>query len=298
MRADTLFVRQSAFIRRMRHVPVLPYLSLLPVIGHAAILRLSGRHEDVRTYFGAQIHCDPADMIQLYLQLFGVWEPDVSLAIEGILSPGDVFVDVGANIGYDTLLGAQKVGAAGRVVAIEASPSTFALINANVARNPHLTNVRVANVAASRVEGTLELYEGEAGNIGAATTVAARGGQHLFTVPALPLTRILTADEAKAARLMKIDVEGAEAPILHDILDHLAAFSPDLEIIVEMAPSTDDGAVVFQRMAESGFRAYGIANRYDLFWYIAWRERSPYTLLTAFPKEQTDILFSRRAYPT
>jgi FkbM family methyltransferase len=285
-------------MRWMRRVPVLRHLPLAAILGHAAILRISSRKEVVRTYFGAEIQCDPADMIQLYLQLFGVWEPDVSLAIESILSPGDVFVDVGANIGYDTLLGARKVGPAGRVVAIEASPSTFALINANVARNPDLTNVRVANVAASRTEGTLELYEGGKGNIGAATTVATRGGQHLFTVPARPLTKILSGDEARAARLMKIDVEGAEAPILHDILDNLPAFSPDLEIIVEMSSSTDDGAAVFARTAEAGFRAYGIANRYDLVWYAIWRERSPYVALTSCPAEQTDILFSRRTYPT
>lgn len=285
-------------MRWVRRVPFISKLAVAPVIFHAGVLKLNGRTEDVRTYFGAQMECDPSDMIQLYLQLFGVWEPDVSLAIESILQPGDLFIDVGANIGYDTLLGAHKVGPSGRVVAIEASPSTYALINANVARNPHLTNVRVANVAASRVEGTLELYEGGKGNIGAATTVATRGGQHLFTVPALPLTKILTSDEARTGRLMKIDVEGAEAPILHDILDHLDKFSPELEIIVEMSSSTDDGAAVFARMAQAGFHAYGIANQYDLFWYVAWRGRSPYTALKTCPGEQTDILFSRRTYPT
>ena len=74
------------------------------------------------TYFGARIYCDPRDLIQRMILHFGVWEPDVSRVIEQSLAPGDVFVDIGANIGYDTLLASSCVGPTGRVVSIEASP--------------------------------------------------------------------------------------------------------------------------------------------------------------------------------
>ena len=70
----------------------------------------------------ATTYCDPRDLIQRMILHFGVWEPDVSRVIEQSLAPGDVFVDIGANIGYDTLLASSRVGPTGRVVSIEASP--------------------------------------------------------------------------------------------------------------------------------------------------------------------------------
>ncbi|NQW50844.1 MAG: FkbM family methyltransferase [Rhodospirillales bacterium] len=126
---------------------------------------------------------------------FGVWEPDVSRAIEQNLAPGDVFVDIGANIGYDTLL---------------ASPRTFALLQRNLEANASSSSVRPANAAVSDRPGTLDLYEVNPGNIGAATTLASRGGTLMASVEALPLEQILTPDELSRLRLIKMDVEGAD----------------------------------------------------------------------------------------
>src|ERR1700726_3197509 len=71
------------------------------------------------TYFGARIACDEVDFIQCMISRFGVWEPDVSHVIERNLGRGEVFIDIGANIGYDSLLAASLVGDAGAVVAVE-----------------------------------------------------------------------------------------------------------------------------------------------------------------------------------
>src|SRR4051794_26991463 len=63
-----------------------------------------------RTIFGAKITGDTADLIQRYIYFFGVWEPDITAWLRSALKPGDCFVDVGANIGYYTLLASQVVG--------------------------------------------------------------------------------------------------------------------------------------------------------------------------------------------
>lgn len=73
----------------------------------------------------------------------------MSRVIEQNLAPGDVFVDIGANIGYDTLLAASRVGAQGTVISIEASPRTFALLQRDIAANPFAANVRAVNAAVS-----------------------------------------------------------------------------------------------------------------------------------------------------
>eukprot|EP01034_Spumella_vulgaris_P013429 gene13429-17142_t len=177
-------------------------------------LRTLGPEHLATTYFGARLYCNPQDLIQRMILYFGVWEPDVSRVIEQNLSAGDVFVDVGANIGYDSLLASSRVGAMGKVVSIEASPRTFALLQRNLAANPSSSNVRAINAAVSDRPGTLDLYEINEGNIGAATTLASRGGTLMASVEALPLAEILKPDELARLRLIKMDVEGAEPPIL------------------------------------------------------------------------------------
>ena len=94
------------------------------------------------TRYGARFVCWLPDMIQTYLYLFGVWEPDVTAFIRRRLSPGDTFVDVGANVGYHALLAAGSVNGRGRVVAIEASPRIFRMLRENLAGNGDPAAVR------------------------------------------------------------------------------------------------------------------------------------------------------------
>ncbi|MFN4017074.1 MAG: FkbM family methyltransferase [Reyranella sp.] len=249
------------------------------------------------TYFGARIHCNPLDLIQRMILHFAVWEPDVSRVIEQNLAPGDVFVDVGANIGYDTLLASSCVGPAGKVVSIEASPRTFALLQRNLAVNAASSNVRAVNAAVSDRPGTLELYEVNAANIGAATTLASRGGTFVAAVDALPLEQILTPDERSRVRLIKMDVEGAEPAILRHLLQHLSTYPATMDIVVEATPDDDPEAWrdVFERMRSAGFEAWAIDNDYELEWYLRWRRPSALRRVDTMPVRQQDLLFTRRA---
>jgi len=249
------------------------------------------------TYFGARIYCNPLDLIQRMILHFGVWEPDVSRVIEQNLAPGDVFVDVGANIGYDTLLASSCVGPTGRVVSIEASPRTFALLQRNLAANRASSNVRAVNAALSDRPGTLELYEVNAANIGAATTLASRGGTLVASVEALPLEQILTPEERSRLRLIKMDVEGAEPPILRHLLEHLPTYPASMDIVVEATPDDDPEAWrdVFELMHAAGFTAWAIANEYELEWYLRWRRPSALQRVDIMPARQQDLLFTRRS---
>ncbi len=248
------------------------------------------------TYFGARIHCNPLDLIQRMILHFGVWEPDVSRVIERNLAPGDVFVDIGANVGYDSLLASSLVGAAGRVIAIEASPRTHALLQRNLAANPFSSNVRAVNAAVADRPGTLDLYEVNAANIGAATTLASRGGTRMASVEALPLEQILTAEERSRLRLIKMDVEGAEPPILRHLLEHLPTYPATMDIVVEATPGDDPEAWrdVFERMRAAGFTAWAIDNDYELEWYLRWRRPAELSQIDAMPAHQQDLLFTRQ----
>src|SRR4029077_2829128 len=75
------------------------------------------------------------------------------------LHPDGVFVDVGANIGYFTLLGAQLVGKRGRVVAVEAHPGLADLLRRNVIINGVRDRVTVWNGAAWSETTTLTFHQ-------------------------------------------------------------------------------------------------------------------------------------------
>ena len=90
----------------------------------------------VATRWGAKMLVDTRDaMVAPWLVLDGLWESHVTAWLQQTLRPGQVFVDVGANVGYFTLLGGSLVGPAGSVVAVEAHPRLAELLRRNVIMN-------------------------------------------------------------------------------------------------------------------------------------------------------------------
>ncbi len=77
------------------------------------------------------------------------YEPHVTNLVKGILKEGGVFLDVGANIGYFTMLAASLVKANGKVIAIEPNPQNLQLIYSSLLEN-HLSNVAIYPYAALR----------------------------------------------------------------------------------------------------------------------------------------------------
>ena len=145
-----------AFVRACKSLPVWAGRGLIRASN--LLLRLPGGRYVVATEFGAKMICSPRDLIQTTILHFRVWEPDVSSVIARVLRPGDIFVDVGANVGFDTLLAAHLVGGRGGVISIEAAPGTFAALQENIALNPALTTIRAVNKAVSDRVGELTLF--------------------------------------------------------------------------------------------------------------------------------------------
>jgi FkbM family methyltransferase len=260
----------------------------------------------VETYYGARLLCGDVDVIERTIKKYGVWEPDVSRLIDQTLKHRDVFVDVGANIGYDALLGAFCVWPSGRVVAIEPVPATFARLVANLAENQLGSIVRSVQMAVSDHTGLVQLYELDASNTGATSTnpsrmmwpggdrTKARAGTLMGAASCAPLADILTPEERRHTRLIKIDVEGGEGPIVWDLLDHLADWPKDMAILVEADPDLADWEALLTGYRQEGFKVYEVANSYDPGRYQDWRRPIPVRQLYETPREQTDLLLTRR----
>jgi FkbM family methyltransferase len=258
---------------------------------------LAWRGQDAlaRTVFGAQMAVSTQDLIQRYIYHYGVWEPSFTRWLSERLRAGDTFVDVGANVGYFTLLGSQRVGASGRVVALEPSPTTFAALQANVARNG-ASNVRLLQLAASDREGELSLSSGPESNSGMASTHAATadGGAR---VRARPLTECLSDQELSTTRAIKIDVEGAEWDALMGLEPALPKLPRGCSIIVEVSPERlrargHSAQALFELMSKHGFSALELSNDYDPEAYFAPRLTAP-RAISGPPSTDADIIFTR-----
>ena len=81
------------------------------------------------------VHGEQDQFVSRRIREHGVWEPYETSLVLRLLQPGDVFVDVGANIGYFSVLAASLVGDAGKVFAFEPDPDNFQLLCANAELN-------------------------------------------------------------------------------------------------------------------------------------------------------------------
>ena len=220
---------------------------------------------------GPRVEVQLPDQIQERIYFFGVWEPEITHYIENALAPGDTFVDVGANVGCFSLLAATIVGNNGAVSAIEASPSIFAVLSRNVA-NSGLSNITLHNKAASDTPSRLPIFLGPVHNRGATTTltsVAERKGQSLEAeVQADTLAAIVGEATLLNARLIKVDIEGAEYALIASLAELLPRFSPKTEWLIEVSPEaiSEQGkstSAVLAILRSAGYQLYRIRNDYS-----------------------------------
>jgi len=134
-------------------------------------------------------------------------EGDVDMFIRSCLNNGSVFVDVGANVGYYTLIASKLVDSSGRVYAIEPIPSTATILRANVKLNKCF-NVIVHEVAAYSSKGKLTL---RVPGLWYGSASILQNGLSI-TVNAAMLDELLQNEIF--VDCIKIDVEGAELEVL------------------------------------------------------------------------------------
>ena len=116
------------------------------------VLRKIPRPWDVNGY---RLYLDQHDTLGLTVR--ETWEPNETRLTIGKVRQGNVFVDIGANIGYYTILASRLVGKSGKVFAFEPEPSNFEILAKNVELNK-CDNVVLENKAVALKSGKLELF--------------------------------------------------------------------------------------------------------------------------------------------
>ncbi|MBW3653055.1 MAG: FkbM family methyltransferase [Actinobacteria bacterium] len=152
----------------------------------------------------------PLDHAHAGLIVRGTLEPPVQEALRRLLAPGAVFYDVGANIGFFTILGARLVGPAGRVVAFEPVPACARAVARNVELNAFAhAEVREQAVAAASGSARL-LVVGEASWSHLASTGRHADVREEVDVAVVAIDELVGAGTIPPPDVLKIDTEGAE----------------------------------------------------------------------------------------
>jgi FkbM family methyltransferase len=144
----------------------------------------------------------------------GSIERPVQDALEGLLRPGSVFFDVGANVGFLTLIGAKLVGDRGVVYAFEPVPANTAALRRNVRLNG-FANVILIEKAISSAPGREKLILAVDSG-GAALAVADRPPDEAgaMDVEVTSIDALIQDGQARPPAVVKVDVEGAEIQVL------------------------------------------------------------------------------------
>lgn len=152
----------------------------------------------------------PLDHAHAGLIVRGTLEPPVQEALRRLLAPGAVFYDVGANIGFFTILGARLVGPEGRVIAFEPVPACARAVARNIELNGFAhAEIREEAVGARSAADRL-LVVGEASWSHLASTGRHADVREEIDVKVVAIDELVAAGAVPPPDVLKIDTEGAE----------------------------------------------------------------------------------------
>ena len=164
----------------------------------------------------------------------GFWEPSISAVFERYVKPGMVTADIGANVGYYSLMMASQVGEAGKVIAVEASPVVAGLLADTIVINRLEKTITLHNVAAADKPGTLDFYLTPERNLNGCILLDEWRDKvdpaFVRKVPAMPVDDILDAEPR--IDFIKVDVEGAEHLVWKGLARTLSR-NPDIIVVLE-----------------------------------------------------------------
>ncbi len=198
--------------------------------------------EDFAVVNGSKMYLGTTD--HLSLSIFGIHEPLETELVKHALKVGDVAIDIGAFIGYYTLLFAKLVGDKGKIYAFEPAPQSFSLLKKNVELNDY-KNIILENVAVSNKKFTKTLNKNE-------------------KIEYINLDEYFKTYNGKVD-LIKMDIEGAEKLAIEG-MSSLLHKNKNVKILTEFHPlelkkSGVEPEDYLQVLREYGFEIYHIDNK-------------------------------------
>jgi len=214
-------------------------------------------HSIIKVAGGTLMELDTSDFLQRELYVFRDFEPAISREIKKRLKAGDTFLDIGANVGFYSLIAARAVGAGGNVYAFEPAPKTRAVLENNRRLNG-AKNVTAVSVGLSDAAGEGELFLDAKNNSGASSLRRTPNSGDSVCVMLDTYDHFAAVNALPNPALIKIDVEGAELKVLKGMTKLLSQPSRPAVILEvsewsleEMGSSKDE---LFKLMTSYGYK--------------------------------------------
>lgn len=224
----------------------------------------AGRREIAQLPWGVPLEVGADEQIGFTILTTGVFDPCVTETMQRLIDPGELVVDVGANVGYLTSLAAVRTGPGGRVMAFEPHPVVFELLSGNIARwnGADVAEVKAYQLALSDHAGTAELNAGHAfhANMGLSSLEAAADATAEDVLVPVEVKRLDEVIGDVRIGVMKIDVEGHEPGVLRGSR-RLLESGLIRDVIFEDHNQYPDEST--QLVEDAGYKLFGLSN--DLF---------------------------------
>src|SRR6185437_5529015 len=217
----------------------------------------------VHTLHSLLMIVDSTDLIITpQLVVYRQWEPELSQLLWNSCRGDAIFVDVGANIGYFTVLAGSRIhaGGNGRVIAIEPNPECCSLIERNLIINWSMCPIELHKIAVGAQSGEVWLSapNDRAANAHLSFGEAETSGERRFRVPMQTLDSIVP--EGLAVDILKIDVEGHELSVFHGA-HRVIAQSPNIRIIMEWSQKQMEEAGIPAATLQCKLESLGLVAR-------------------------------------
>lgn len=203
--------------------------------------------------------------------------PEYTIFTEHI-KPGDVVLDVGANVGFNSILFGRLVGPSGKVVAFEPAPMTYEALRHHLTVNGLDATVKAVNAALGDQAGELQFFADGLHGTNHVASEAERGGANTVRVPCLPLDDYCAANSIRPTAI-KIDTEGFELPVLRGARETIRAAGPKLVIFLELHPQMWPKLGFSRAELERELDSLGLVARTSPPGIDPWVEASPWSLV-------------------
>lgn len=175
---------------------------------------------------------DLHDQVSRMIYFLGSHEPEETKFIKSVVQPDWVVFDVGAHIGFYTLLIAGIVDSSiGHVYAFEPNPGVFDILKRHIEINK-LGHVTAVNIALGASIGQIEFFLGPSNNTGMASVLPRDSGKRNIVTSITTLDTFVSANNLRRLDFIKIDVEGAEVDVLEGARNAIKSYLPRLMLEV------------------------------------------------------------------
>lgn len=169
-------------------------------------------------YQGMRVHVNTGWSLERHILFSGEYEPTIADIIRRALQPGDNAIDIGANIGAQSIVMALAVGKEGSVISVEPHPQVAARLKANIDLN-FLTQVEILEAAFSNEAGTTKFFGFDPGAAKKGISSLKPDARASVPIEVQTISGKTFTDRfpMDSLALIKVDVEGAEQRVLSEL---------------------------------------------------------------------------------